>query len=90
MRYDGTGYNNNIAQITGPFNDSIDIWLSMFLGATSEYPSDETAQCDLINGGVIKCSNTYPISFKYTNSTDAQKTGTRTCKIWVEQIREAE
>ena len=89
LGYDGSAYNSNLAQITGPFNDSIDIWVSMFLGATSEYPSGDTAQSYMLNSGILIASNSYPISFKYTNSTDVQKTGTRTLIVRVKVKREA-
>jgi len=42
----------------------------------------------LLSSGNIICSNDYPISFEYTNDTDANQTGTRTLKILVEEIPE--
>jgi len=57
-------------------------------GDNYEDPGNAREQFLMLRNTTI-CSNTYPISFTYTNNLDANQTGTRTIKILAKQRREA-
>jgi hypothetical protein len=84
-RDDGTNF-FNIAFISANTGTDIEIQRNGFIG-TAETPSNITEQYDLIYKTLF-CNYTNYISFRYTNSTDVNQTGTRTLKIWVKEFKE--
>ena len=57
--------------------------------ATSETPSGAAQQLEYIDGGILFCSNSIPLVFRYTNNLDANQTGNRAIKLWVKEYKEA-
>ncbi len=78
-----------IFSITGTTGTAISINLSGFTGDSDETPTNIREQQILKNGGLIFASNSVPFNFTYTNSTDVDQTGTRTCIVFVKKYREA-
>lgn len=54
------------------------------VGDVEEIPGVVREQNLLIKNGQIFASNSYPLVFKYTNSTDADQTGSRALEVLVE------
>jgi len=71
-------------------NTGTDIYISVsgFFG-TTDSPAAIANQLEIMHKGVIKASYDVPFEFRYTNSTDVDKTGTRTCKLIVKKYPEA-
>jgi hypothetical protein len=80
----------NIATIISATGNYIAISCSGFVGSTSEQPSNHREQFLIKQGGLLFASNSQPLDFKYTNSTDANQTGTRRIEVWVKKYREAQ
>jgi len=84
---DGTN-TKNAAQLVGTDGASMAIDLQYGFAASSEFPSSISDQLNFICGRLF-ASNTYYVDFYYINSSDTNKTGTRTLKIWVKKYKEA-
>lgn len=85
--FDGTSY-HVIAYLIGNHSTSISISSAGYTGDSVERPSAAADQYKTI-WEVLHASNSYPIRFTYTNSTDAHQTGTRDLLIWVKEFNEA-
>lgn len=57
------------------------------LRSSTNLPTDAAAQAKIITDGII-ASNSYPVRFRYTNSTDVNQTGTRYLYVFVEETAE--
>lgn len=71
--------------------NSLGTYYSAFTADSAEAPGEAITQGQILNGfGDILCSYTYPIYFKYTNSTDVDQSGTRVIKVLVKEYNEGD
>lgn len=82
--YDGTN-SMTVARIRGNTGSGIGIYTSDFSGDSQELPADAREQALLRRGRQLLASNSAYLIFKYTNNTDANQTGTRTCYVVVKE-----
>ncbi len=73
-----TGAYSHLIQIAQAFGASLRIRYDGFTG-TAEVPVNIADQYNLMQGGRICVSNDVPLDIEYTNTTDADQAGTRTC-----------
>jgi len=87
--YETTGDTyNGVFRIAGNTGSGIYTRFGGFVGDSEEAPSTEATQQLYIGSCNLVCSNTYPLNFTYTNSTDVNQTATRTLKILVKEYNE--
>lgn len=79
---------NDMARIKATTGNAVWIAITGFDGDSSEVPSAIGDQYDIMHNR-LHASNSVPIDFAYTNSTDVDQSGTRTLIIVVKKYREA-
>lgn len=84
VEYDGT----SLALINGNHSTTIKIYQAGFSGDVGEIPGIVDDQLRIMREWLV-ASYDNPIDFVYTNSTDADQTGTRVLRVWVKKYREA-
>lgn len=82
--------NDSLLYCSSTFNADISIGRNgiQFAGDDSELPANAREQFNIHNK-MLYASNTQPIDFLYTNSTDVNQTGTRTIEVMVKEYKEA-
>ncbi len=79
---------SSFATLISDFGTTLQISRSAF-AATTEIPSTSAEQYNVQRGGIIKSSFDQPVSFKYTNGTDVNQSGSRVLEILYRIVPEA-
>lgn len=85
IRYQGVGEVKCYCESV--FGSFVSMRWCAFYG-NSEIPSTAQTQLDLMTLGILIASNNVPLDFEYYNTTDVDKTGTRTLEIVVKEYAE--
>lgn len=79
---------NGVASIVATTGNAVVVNQNGFTGDSSESPAAVATQYLFMRDGFLWASNSLPITVLYTNSTDVDKTGGRTCKFIVKEYNE--